>query len=78
MSRLGIVEAVSLAATLALAAPLALFGATRLASGHADGALFVVLAGVLVALSHVLTTPTDLPGRVLEWVAGRVAVREED
>jgi hypothetical protein len=73
----GILDLVSLAVVLALAVPMGLFGAELLLDGHAVGAAYLALAGVLVVGQHVLTTPDDLPTRAVQYVVG-AAVRDPD
>lgn len=68
MLRLGILELVGLGVTLALATPLALFGAAELLAGNPLGGPFVALAILLVVVEQWLMTPSDIP----ETVAGRV------
>ncbi|MFB6138415.1 MAG: hypothetical protein ABEJ42_08800 [Halobacteriaceae archaeon] len=66
----GVLDLLSLGAALAVAFPLAVFGASELAAGRTIGAVFLALAAGLVAVQHLLTTPTDVPARLLERAVG--------
>ncbi|WP_435185945.1 DUF7533 family protein [Halobellus sp. EA9] len=77
--RLGILGTLQLAATLIFAAPVAVFGLSRLAAGETLlGAGAVVVAVGMVALPQYLTTPSDLPGEAAERVVGAVVKEPED
>lgn len=75
--RPGIIGTVQLAATLAFALPVALFGVEFLLSGNLLGLAFVGLAVGMVAAEEYLTTPKDLPALAAEKTVGAV-VREPD
>jgi hypothetical protein len=76
--RLGILETVGLAASLVFAIPVGLYGIETLASGNrALGVGLLIVAALMVVLPRRLTTPTDLPGAILERVVG-TAVKEPD
>jgi len=64
---------IGLAATVALAAPIALFGVNRLLDGETvvGGAAIAVAVGMLLVEEY-LTTPTDIPGKVVDGTVGRV------
>jgi len=76
--RLGILETVGLAATLVFAIPVGLYGVETLVSGNRLlGVGLLIVAVLMVVLPRRLTTPTDLPGAILERVVGR-AVKEPE
>lgn len=61
---LGIAQTIELAASLMFAAPLGMFGISRLLDGDvALGAGLVLIAAVMVLLPQYLTTPGDIPGK---------------
>lgn len=67
-----------LAATVGLAAPIALFGVNRLLDGETvvgSAALAVVV--VMFLVEEYLTTPTDIPGKVVGGTVGRVVKAPE-
>jgi hypothetical protein len=62
---LGIVQTIELAASLMFAAPLGLFGISRLLDGDfLLGSGLLVVAALMVLLPQYITTPGDLPGKV--------------
>lgn len=77
---LGITGTIQLAATLVFAIPVAVFGLDQVAAGNtALGGVMVVVAALMVALPHYLTTPGDVPAAVAERVIGKaVKVPDED
>ncbi|MEF8855959.1 MAG: hypothetical protein V5A16_00910 [Haloplanus sp.] len=76
--RLGILETVGLAASLIFAIPVGLYGIETLLSGNRPlGAGLLIVAVLMVVLPRRLTTPTDLPGAVVERVVGG-AVKEPE
>jgi hypothetical protein len=76
--RLGILETVGLAASLIFAIPVGLYGVETLLSGNqALGGLLLLVAVLMVVLPRRLTTPTDLPGAVVERVVGGVVKEPE-
>lgn len=67
-----------LAATVALAAPIALFGINRLLDGETVvGSAALVVVVLMFLVEEYLTTPTDLPGKVVGGTLGRV-VKDPD
>jgi len=75
---LGILGTLQLAATVIFAAPVAVFGLSKLAAGETFlGGVAVVIAVGMVVLPQYLTTPSDLPGKAAERVVG-AAVKEPD
>lgn len=75
----GILGTIQLAATLVFAIPVAIFGVDSLLAGNAlygGGAL--LLAVLMVALPHYLTTPTDVPVSMAERVTGAAVKTDED
>jgi len=72
-----ILDLVSLAVALAFALPVGLFGAELLLGGEALGAVYVAIAGGVLAAQHVLTTPEDVPARVVQYAVGRVVKRDD-
>ena len=76
---MGIIDTVSLAATLMFAIPIALFGIDRIVAGQLYlGGAFVVIAAGMVLLREKLTTPTDIPSSAAQKVVGTVAKTEEE
>jgi hypothetical protein len=70
---------IGLAATVALAAPIALFGVNRLLDGETVvGAAAVGVAVLMLLVEEYLTTPMDLPGKVAGATLGRVAKEPEE
>ncbi|MFD1599161.1 DUF7533 family protein [Halobellus rarus] len=77
--RLGILGTIQLAATLVFAAPVGIFGLTRLLEGDTViGGGAVAIAVGMVALPHYLTTPTDIPMQLGERAVGMVVKTPED
>ncbi|WP_227355646.1 DUF7533 family protein [Haladaptatus salinisoli] len=77
--KLGILDTISLAATLVFAIPIALFGIERLLAGQTlFGGAFVVVAVLMVVLREWLTTPTDVPASAAQKVVGKVAKTEDE
>lgn len=75
----GILDTVSLAATLVFAIPVAMFGVQRLLADEILlGSAFVVLAVLMVFLREWLTTPSDLPAKAAKGVVGRVVETDDD
>ena len=77
--RLGILGTIQLAATVVFAAPVGIFGLTRLTEGDVllgGGLLAVAIA--MVALPHYLTTPGEIPMKIIEGVVGRAVVTPDD
>jgi hypothetical protein len=77
--RLGLLGTIQLAATVVFAAPVGIFGLTRLTEGDAllgGGLLAVAIA--MVALPHYLTTPGEIPLKIIEGVVGRAVVTPDD
>ncbi|MFB6353862.1 MAG: hypothetical protein ABEJ92_07220 [Halobacteriales archaeon] len=73
----GVIGTVQLAAVLALAAPLLLFGLDWLLGGRPVlGATFVGLAGMMLLLQWRLTNPLD-PGDLAEAAVERVTGKRE-
>ena len=76
---LGILDTLSLAATLVFALPVALLGVDRLVAGDAlVGGAFVAVGVLMVVLQEWLTTPSDLPAAVAQRVVGRVARTDDE
>lgn len=64
--KLGIVQMIELAASLVFAAPLGLFGVSRLLDGDVLlGTGVVTVAVLMVVVPQYLTTPGDMPGKML-------------
>ncbi|WP_075937908.1 DUF7533 family protein [Halosegnis longus] len=73
-----IMSTVGLAATVALAVPLVIFGIEQLLAGeHLVGGIVLAIAALMVLIEEYLTTPTDIPGLVAEKTVGAV-VEEPD
>ncbi|MBB6646774.1 DUF7533 family protein [Halobellus ruber] len=77
--RLGILGTIQLAATVIFAAPVGIFGLTRLTEGDVllGGGLLAV-AVAMVALPQYLTTPGEIPMKIIEGVVGRAVVTPDD
>lgn len=74
----GLIGTVQLAAVLALAAPLLLFGVEWLLGGRPVlGATFVAIAALMLLLQWRLTNPLD-PGDLAEAAAERVTREREE
>lgn len=68
-----ILGTIGLAATVALAAPIVLFGVNRLLDGETVvGAAAVGVAVLMLLVEEYLTTPMDIPGKVVGATVGRV------
>ena len=77
--RLGLLATVQLAATVVFAAPVGIFGLTRLTEADlllGGGLLAVAIA--MVALPQYLTTPGEIPLKILERLVGRAVVTPDD
>ncbi|PSQ30742.1 hypothetical protein BRD16_05815 [Halobacteriales archaeon SW_6_65_46] len=73
-----ILSTVGLAATVALAVPLVIFGIEQLLAGERlVGSIVLAVAVAMVLVEEYLTTPTDIPGLVAEKTVGAV-VEEPD
>jgi hypothetical protein len=78
MSR-GLLDTLQLAASVVVAVPVAAFGLFKLAEGSPWlGVGFLVLAGLVVAVEEVVTSPKDIPVLLAERVAGRVVEKPDD
>jgi hypothetical protein len=67
--KLGIVQTIELAASLMFAAPVGMFGFSRLLDGEvALGGGLVVVAALMVIVPQYLTTPGDIPGKALSAI----------
>ena len=77
--RLGLLATIQLAATVIFAAPVGIFGLTRLTEGDVllGGGLLAV-AVAMVALPHYLTTPGEIPMKLVERVVGRAIIAPDD
>ena len=70
---------VGLAATLVVALPVALLGLDFLVRGQTVmGAGFLAVAGLVVAVEQLLTTPADVPELVAKRTVGRVAKTDDE
>jgi hypothetical protein len=77
--RLGILGTIQLAATVVFAAPVGIFGLTRLTEGDTLlGGGLVAVAVAMVALPQYLTTPGEIPMKIVERVVGRAVVTPDD
>lgn len=73
-----IMGTIGLAATLAFAIPIALFGLDLLLRGDTlTGGAFLGIAALMILVEEYLTTPMDIPGKVAEKTLGSV-VREPE
>ena len=76
---MGIIDTVSLAATLVFAIPIALFGIDRIVAGQlVFGGVFIVIAAGMVLLREKLMTPSDIPSSAAQKVVGKVVETDED
>lgn len=74
-----IMGTVGLAATLAFAIPIGLFGADLLLRGDTLlGGAFLGIAALMVLVEEYLTTPMDVPGKVAEKTLGKVVKDPEE
>ena len=74
-----ILSTVGLAATVALAVPLVIFGIEQLLAGERlVGSIVLAVAAAMVLVEEYLTTPTDLPGKVVDGTVGRVAKEPDE
>ena len=77
--RFGLLATIQLAATVVFAAPVGIFGLTRLTEGDVLlGGGLVAVAIAMVALPQYLTTPGEIPMKVVEAVIGRAVVTPDD
>lgn len=77
--KLGILDTVSLAATLVFALPIALFGIDRIVAGQTLlGGAFVAIGVLMVLLREKLTTPSDVPASAAQKVVGKIAKTDDD
>jgi hypothetical protein len=77
--RLGLLATIQLVATVVFAAPVGIFGLTRLTEGDlllGGGLLAVAIA--MVALPQYLTTPGEIPLKIVERLVGRAVVTPDD
>lgn len=73
MVRLGILDLVGLAATLAFAVPIGLFGLQLLHQGRfLPGSIGISVAGGLIAVEQYIWTPGDMPQDALGAVLRRL------
>jgi hypothetical protein len=74
-----IMGTIGLAATLAFAIPIALFGLDLLFRGDTLlGGAALAVAVLMVLVEEYLTTPMDVPGKVAEKTLGRVVKEPEE
>ena len=77
--RFGLLATIQLAATVVFAAPVGIFGLTRLTEGDVLlGGGLVAVAVAMVALPQYLTTPGEIPMKIVEGVIGRAVVTPDD
>ena len=77
--RLGLLATIQLAATVVFAAPVGVFGLTRLTEGDpllGGGLLAVAIA--MVTLPQYLTTPGEIPMKIVKRLVGRAVVTPDD
>lgn len=76
---LGIMDTIGLAATLIFAIPVGVFAIQKLLAGeHLLGGFLLVVAILMVALPQRLTTPQDIPGKLVGKVVGSAVVDPEE
>jgi multidrug efflux pump subunit AcrB len=73
----GLVGTIQLAAAVVFALPLAILGVQMALAGRTLGFAFLVLAGLMLLLPHVLTNPLD-PVDVAERATSRVTGDDEE
>ena len=79
MAQLGVIDLLSLGATLLFAIPIGAFGLQLLVEGRvAVGVAGVLVAVGLVVVERVLWTPEDVVGDVLQRFVGTVVGRRHD
>ena len=79
MGRLGVLDLLSLGATLLFAIPIGAFGVELLLDGRvALGVAGILVSGGLILVERVLWTPEDVLGDVLQGVVGKVVGRPPD
>lgn len=77
--RLGLLATIQLAATVVFAAPVGIFGLTRLTEGDLIlGGGLIAVAIAMIALPQYLTTPGEIPMKLVEGVVGRAVVTPGD
>jgi len=70
---------IGLAATLVLALPVALLGLEFLVGGDTlMGVGLLAVAGLMIAVEELLTTPADVPQLVAEQTVGRLAKTDDE
>ena len=77
--RLGIIGTIQLAATLIFAVPLGIFGLNAFLDGQRllGGGLLAV-AVLMVVLPRMVTTPGDIPSKVVESLVGKAVKAPDD
>ena len=74
-----VIGTLQFAASVVVAVPVAAFGLFKLAEGQLRlGALFLVLAALVVVFKEAVLSPSDVPAAILERLAGRVVETPEE
>ncbi|PSQ33026.1 hypothetical protein BRD09_02125 [Halobacteriales archaeon SW_10_68_16] len=74
-----VIGTLQFAASVVVAVPVAAFGLFKLAEGQPRlGALFLVLAALVVVFEEAVLSPSDVPAAILERLAGRVVETPEE
>ncbi|MFB6142269.1 MAG: hypothetical protein ABEJ30_02875 [Halorientalis sp.] len=77
--RLGILDMIGLAATLVFAIPVGTFGLRLVFDGRpVMGVGLLVVAALMIGLPQYLTTPQDIPGKVVEKTVGSAVKPPDD
>jgi len=75
----GILDLVSFAATAVFALPVAAYGLLKLSGPEPHlGIALLVVAGLMFAFEAYVTTPGDLPGRIVDGAVGVVLADDND
>ncbi len=76
---LGILDTISLAATLVFALPIGLLGIERIIAGQTIlGGVFLAIGVLMVVLREWLTTPEDVPASAAKKVVGTIAKTDDE
>jgi hypothetical protein len=75
----GILDLFGLAATAVFAVPVAAYGLLKLSSPEPHvGVALLIVAGLMFAFEAYVTTPGDVPGRVVDGVLGHLVPDENE
>ena len=75
----GIMDTLALGASLVFALPLGIFAINQLRAGdHFVGGFLLLVAVLMVVLPQRLTTPGDIPGKIVGGLVGRAVVDPDE